>query len=108
MTQSERAHALGISVRYLRKLEARGMPTDLEGAREWRAANLQPRNVRQDTEVPAVISGLEAAIRVLAKDASDDTIREAARAHISTLRERGIDEAGIGGYFNAFCNTLGI
>lgn len=39
MTQAERAEALGISERQLRRLEAKGCPKDIEGARRWYARN---------------------------------------------------------------------
>jgi hypothetical protein len=42
-TDNDLALALGISPRYARRLRARGMPRDVEGARAWRAANIEPR-----------------------------------------------------------------
>lgn len=40
MTQAERAKALGISPRQLRRDEDKGCPKDLEGARAWRARHV--------------------------------------------------------------------
>lgn len=43
MTQAERAKALGITPRQLRRDEAKGCPKDLEGARTWRDRNVPSR-----------------------------------------------------------------
>src|SRR5688500_7356189 len=64
MTQEQRARALGITVRHLRKLEARGCPSDLAGARAWRAQYVLPRaRSRSDDseyELTSVIAAMEA------------------------------------------------
>lgn len=56
MTQAERARALGMSARMLRRYETRGCPRDLAGAERWLAQNVVRRIVpdEDDTGLHAV------------------------------------------------------
>lgn len=42
-TDTELGLALGINPRWVRRLRVKGMPRDLEGARQWRSENVEPR-----------------------------------------------------------------
>ncbi|MGE5525212.1 MAG: hypothetical protein ACM3SS_15975 [Rhodospirillaceae bacterium] len=50
LSQADRAAALGITVRQLRRDESRGCPRDLPGAVRWRMLNIRPKLSMATTE----------------------------------------------------------
>jgi hypothetical protein len=67
MTQAERAEALGITPRQLRRDEAKGCPKDLEGARTWRARNVPQKGESDNAGIVDETARLRAAQADLAE-----------------------------------------
>lgn len=67
MTQAERADALGISPRQLRRAEERGCPKDLDGARAWRARNVPSKDAPENAGIVDETARLRAAQAELAE-----------------------------------------